>query len=108
MKTIKIFSILMILLLLLTSCWEECQTKECFDYKIQQQELEQKRIQDQRAFELEKAKIQAEIEASKPVEVKVQELKNEETTTWEWIVQAVWIWAATYVWWKIIDNMFKY
>ncbi len=60
----------------------ECDDKECIEAKIRYEtiqaeirEKEQKRIQE---FELEKLKIQADIERNKPIEVKIKELEKSE------------------------------
>jgi len=78
----KIISVcLLILVIFLSSCSIGCKTKECLDYKIQQEELKQTQIEKDRLFQLERLKIQAEIEANKPVEVKVAEIENSGMTT---------------------------
>lgn len=101
----KIIS-LFILTFLLVSCWTAgCQTKECLDYAIQKQKLEQEQLEKDRAFELEQMKIQAEIEANKPVEVRVQEAKNEETSVWDAITTTAVIWWTAYWIAKLIDIM---
>jgi len=103
--------LLILPILLLTSCSSECSTKECYDaktaYEIAKSENKEKSLEKERSYKIELKKIEAEIEKSKPVAVKVQELKNEETTVWEWIMGAVWIWAATYLWGKVLGAMIR-
>lgn len=101
--------VLIISTLLLSSCemiWG-CQTEACLKYDARMFELKQDALERTRAHDLEKLRIEAEIESNKPVEIKVQELKNEEDTLWESAVNAAAIWAWAYVWVKLIDTLFQ-
>jgi len=97
----KIFIVIFILLTL-TSCW--CKTKECLDYQLEQQKIAQEQVEKDRTYQLEAMKIQAQIEANKPVEVKVQELKNQQTTVGDWIQTAVWVAWWAYLLWKVLNS----
>lgn len=67
--------ILMFCIILFSSC-SECTTKECLEYKLEQDKIRLEQQEKIRQYELEKLKIQAEIEANKPIEVKVQEIQS--------------------------------
>jgi len=58
-------------------------TPEQIKHKQWQQEQEIIKQDKDRAYNLEQLKLQADIEKAKPIEVKVQELKNQETTVGE-------------------------
>lgn len=101
----KKFIVLFIVLFALTSCGTL--TPEEIKHNQWKQEQETIKQDKDRAYNLEQLKLQAEIEKAKPIEVKVQELKNEETTVGEGIQNAVGIWAATMMWLGIINMMTK-
>ena len=87
------------LAIILTSCWSS-KTHEQIEYakwEITQAQIE---VDKQRAFQLEKAKVEAQMEASKPESVQLQAEKNKETTIWEWVESAaMWMgWAAVGLW----------
>lgn len=64
-----------------------CGTLTPEEIKHEQWKQEQYQIEQEkdRVFQLEQMKIQAEIEKAKPVEVKLQETKNQETSIWDGI-----------------------
>lgn len=101
------YLLLILVSLSLISCWKECETKECFDYKIAQEKLAIEKEQADKLYRLEEAKTRAIIENSKPTEVRIAEIQAEETTVWEWIVTAAWVAAASYVWIKALDYLFS-
>ncbi len=78
---------------LLTSCWTL--TPEEIKHEQWQQEQQVIKQDKDRVFQLEQLKLEAEIQKAKPESVKLQEVKNEETTFGEWLQNAAWIWAAT-------------
>lgn len=93
---------------LLASC-SECETKECWDAKTaneaQQAEIRARNEATKREYELAKMKAEAEIEKAKPESVRLQEVKNQETTTGEGIETATKVAAGVYIGAKIIDIM---
>lgn len=89
----KLFTTLLLAILVLTSC--SPQTKEEIEFQKWQQEQVIIKQDKDRAFELEQLKVKAEIEKAKPESIKLQEVKNEETTVWEGLQNAAGIaWAA--------------
>lgn len=64
------------LLLFLASCGVE-KNADYYNHQLEIQKMKAEQLERDRAFELEKLKIQAEAEANKPVEVRVQEKANE-------------------------------
>lgn len=96
----------MAILFVVTWCMRSL-TPEEIAHKQWEQVQEQNQLEADRAFKLEQMKIQAEIEKAKPVEVKVQEVKNQETTTGEAIQNVAGAAAATYVGVKVLDLMLK-
>lgn len=110
MKKALIFLSAAVLTFLLASC-SGCETKECWDSKAafekQQSETRAQNAATLRAFEIEKMKAQAAIEAAKPESVRLQETKNAETTTGEGISTASKVIGGVYIGAKIIDALSK-
>ena len=90
----KILCVIVLLWVLLTSCGTL--TPEEIKHEQWKQEQETIKQDRDRAYQLEQLKLQAEIEKAKPAEVKLQEVKNQETTVGEGIQNSVGIaaWAA--------------
>lgn len=86
--------ILLCATVLLWGCW--CNTAECIkaqsDADIARQQVINERL-----------KIQSQIEANKPTEVRVQEAKNEDISVWEWLATAAAVWWWLYIFSKILD-----
>ncbi len=94
MKKIFIFTILISLLL-------SCSSPE---ERIAMEKLRQQKIEADRVFELQRLKIQAEIDNNKPAEVRVAEIKSQEISVWEWAAIATWIGAAAWTLWKVMEQ----
>jgi PBP1b-binding outer membrane lipoprotein LpoB len=107
MKKFTIFALSAALVFLLASCSEPCQTQECWDakakYEREKSETAQKEADAEHRRFIERQKAKAEIEASKPESVRLQEVKNEETTVGEGIDTAVKVGAGVYILGKFLD-----
>lgn len=98
-------AIILLSLLLIASCSTatKCETVECMKA---QAEIEAQKLESQRAYELERKKIEAQIEANKPVQVKVAEIQAEEISVWEAAIWAAAIWGGIWLFGKMLDNTY--
>ena len=92
----KLLFIAIAFTMILSSCWG-CETKECFDSKIQYETMVQKNYMEQETL---RHNQQLEIIKATPVQVQVE---NSTTSIWEWIGEAAAI--ATMGYWaiKVLD-----
>lgn len=116
-KTNKAFTlvemIVVILLLGAIGFWisllfrDNCTTADCVEAKHRlleaESNIEQRELEAERKYRLEAKKIEAQIEANKPTEVKVAEIQASEMTVWEWIGTAAALWAGAWVFGKILE-----
>lgn len=82
---------------------QPCTTQICLDEQRLKIETQMQQQEADRLYQLEQMKIQAQIEANKPTEVRVQELANQETSVWEGIATA----GMIYWWVKVAEILFK-
>ena len=106
-KLVSVLGVVFLICLFLGLWLTKPTTPEEIAHKQWEQVQKQNQLEADRAFKLEQMKIQAEIEKAKPVEVKVQEVKNQETTTGEAIQNVAGAAAATYVGLKVLDLMMQ-